>query len=116
MKLLFDQNISHRLVNRVQDIFPDAQQVRGVSLENYSDKHIWEFAQRNDYTKVTFHGDFYNFSIIWGHPPKIVWIRTDNQTTNHVEVLLRQHYNSLEEIHRDNELSCLEIIDKRRLY
>lgn len=36
MKLLFDQNISHRLLNRIQDFLPESKQVRELGLENYS--------------------------------------------------------------------------------
>lgn len=75
MKLLFDQNISHRLISLIKDILPDAIQVRQIGLENSSDKQIWEYAKEHLYTIVTFDGDFYDFSLVWGHPPKIVWIR-----------------------------------------
>lgn len=46
MKLLFDQNISYRLLNHIQDVLPEAKQVRELGLENYSDKQIWEFAKK----------------------------------------------------------------------
>ena len=72
MRLLFDQNISHRLTNRLLDIFPEVKQVRELGIENYSDRVIWEFAKENNYTIVTFDGDFYDFSLVWGHPPKII--------------------------------------------
>ena len=42
MKLLFDQNISHRLISYIKDIYPQARQVREIGLENASDKQIWE--------------------------------------------------------------------------
>jgi len=72
MKLLFDQNISHRLISLIQDILPEARQVRQIGLENTSDKQIWEYAKEHDFTIVTFDGDFYDFSLVWGHPPKII--------------------------------------------
>lgn len=81
MRLLFDQNISHRLLNLIQDILPESKQVRGLGPENQSDKQIWEYAKENEYIIVTFDADFYDFSLVWGHPPKIIWIRTSNQTT-----------------------------------
>lgn len=111
MRLLFDQNISHRLISSIQDLFPEAKQIRQVGLENFSDKDIWEFAKENDYIIVTFDGDFYDFSLVWGHPPKIIWIRTFNQTTKNLEIILRKHVNTFLEFHNDNNLACLEIID-----
>jgi predicted nuclease of predicted toxin-antitoxin system len=38
MKLLFDQNISHRLISHIHDILPEARQVRQIGLENYSEQ------------------------------------------------------------------------------
>ena len=49
MKLLFDQNISHRILNHIQDILPEAKQVRDLGLENNSDKQIWEYAKKSDF-------------------------------------------------------------------
>ena len=50
MKLLFDQNISFRLVKLINDIFPDSKQVLELGLENYSDSNIFDFAKTNGYT------------------------------------------------------------------
>jgi predicted nuclease of predicted toxin-antitoxin system len=85
MKLLFDQNISYKLVSRLNDIFPESRQIRDCGLENSTEKQIWEFAKEKDYVIVTFDGDFYDFSLVWGHPPKIIWLRTFNQTTKNIE-------------------------------
>lgn len=113
MKILFDQNISFRLVNRIKDIFPLAQQVRDVGIENYSDRDIWLYAQKENYIIVTFDSDFYDFSVVWGHPPKIILIKSFNQTSSNIEVLLRKHLNNIQAFSEDEELACLEIIDAR---
>jgi len=112
MKLLFDQNISHRIIQLVIDIFPESKQVRELGIENFSDKSIWEFAKAGGFTIVTFDGDFYNFSLIYGHPPKIIWLRCLNQTTKNIEVILRKHRSKIEEFFLDQDLACLEIIHK----
>lgn len=113
MKILFDQNISHRLVNRILDIFPDAKQLRDIGIENSTDRQIWEFAKKEDYIIVSFDSDFYDFSLVWGHPPKIIWIRTWNQTTAEIEFLLRKHTHNIEAFVENHELACLEIINVR---
>lgn len=110
MKILFDQNISFRLVKQITDIFPEATQVRHLSLENATDQEIWNFAKNHDYTIVTFDGDFYDFSLVWGHPPKIVWIRTGNKSTKEIESLLRKHRQNIELFISEKDLACLEII------
>lgn len=81
MKLLFDQNISFRIIKLIQLAFPQSEQIRKLNLENKSDKEIWTFAGRNGFTIVTFDADFYEFSNLYGHPPKIIWLRTGNNTT-----------------------------------
>jgi predicted nuclease of predicted toxin-antitoxin system len=109
MKLLFDQNISFRLVKRLNDLFPNCDQVRNLGLENASDVEIWQFAKNNCYTIVTFDSDFYEFSLIWGHPPKIIWLRVGNTTTNQIDQLLRSHVKNLLSFEDDDDLACLRI-------
>ena len=58
MKLLFDQNISFRIIKLIQLAFPQSEQIRKLNLENKSDKEIWTFAGRNGFTIVTFDADF----------------------------------------------------------
>lgn len=110
MRLLFDQNISHRLIKQISTVLPDSKQVRDLNIENHSDKAIWEFAKNNEYSIVTFDSDFYDFSLVWGHPPKIIWLRTYNQTTRHIEEMLRKHLDTIKEFVSNQELACLEII------
>lgn len=81
MKLLFDQNISPKIVRLLFDSFPQAEQVRYVGLEDASDLSIFNFAKTNDFAIVTFDSDFVDLSIVRGTPPKIIWIRTGNSTT-----------------------------------
>jgi len=95
MKLLFDQNISYRLIDKINDIFPEGIQVKKLNLENVSDKEIWRFAKENNYTIVTFESEFFDLAMIFGHPPKIIWLRTGNTTTNNLEKLLRKKLISL---------------------
>ena len=54
MKLLFDQNISYRIIKTIEDIFPNSKQVRDLNLENSTDRQIWDYAKLNDYCVVTF--------------------------------------------------------------
>jgi predicted nuclease of predicted toxin-antitoxin system len=84
--------------------------VRQLDLENKSDKQIWEYAKQHDFIIVTFDSDFYDFSLVWGHPPKIIWIRTSNQTTQNIEKIIRKHCDAISDFQNDNDLACLEII------
>jgi predicted nuclease of predicted toxin-antitoxin system len=109
VKLLFDQNISFRLIAKIQDIFPESKQVREFGLENSNDKKIWEYAKENGYSIVTFDSDFYEFSVLYEFPPKIIWLRTGNLTTPAIEKLIRANQKNIESFIEDKELSCIEI-------
>ena len=58
MKILFDQNISFRIVKSLKDVFPDCSQVRLEGLENATDSEIWAYATENDYSIITFDANF----------------------------------------------------------
>ena len=109
MKLLFDQNISFRLIIRIIDLFPNSKQVRELGLENSSDTEIFDFAERNDYVIVTFDSNFCNLNIIRGFPVKIIWIRTGNTTTANLEKLLRKKSDIIK-LFLSEDYGCLEII------
>lgn len=110
MKLLFDQNISFRLIRRIIDILPESKQVGELGLENSTDFEIFEYAKRNGYTIVTFDSDFCDLNIIKGFPPKIIWLRTGNTTTKNLENLLRNKHDLIELFLAEN-YGCLEIIE-----
>lgn len=53
MKLLLDQNLSYRLVEPLQDTYPDTTQVRLAGLERADDRAVWEYAREHDFVIVT---------------------------------------------------------------
>ncbi len=110
MKLLFDQNISFRLIKRIIDVYPESRQVRELGLENATDFEIFEYAKKNDYAIVTFDSDFCDLNIIKGFPPKIIWLRTGNTTTKNIGKLLRNKQ-ELIKIFLSEDYGCLEIIE-----
>ncbi|MBX3314506.1 MAG: DUF5615 family PIN-like protein [Actinobacteria bacterium] len=44
MKLLFDQNLSRRLVDHVRDVFPESSHVALQGLAEATDDEVWAFA------------------------------------------------------------------------
>ncbi len=78
MKLLFDQNLSRKLVTRLGDIFPNASHVQFDELAEKTDTEIWEFAKLNDFCIVTQDADFAERSRLYGSPPKVVWLECGN--------------------------------------
>ncbi len=41
MKLLFDYNLSYKLVGLLAGLFPDSEHVRNVNLHEADDRTIW---------------------------------------------------------------------------
>ncbi len=110
MKLLFDQNISFRLVKHIRDIFPEAKQVRELGLENVADIQIFNFAKNNNYAIVTFDADFCDLSVLKGYPPKIIWLKIGNTTTRKLEEVFRNHF-QLINLFEFEDKACLVITD-----
>ena len=89
MKLLFDHNLSPRLVTRLADIFPGSLHVFPLNMGEADDQQIWEYAKRNSCVIVTRDSDYNDLSLIRGFPPKVIWIRRGNCSTQEIEQLLR---------------------------
>jgi predicted nuclease of predicted toxin-antitoxin system len=112
VKLLFDQNISFRILSKIKINFPEAKQVRELGIENYSDLEIWKFAKEYNYTIVTFDGDFYDLSNLKGYPPKVIWLRFGNTRTDYIADLLNSRFIIISDFISSDEYSkiaCLEI-------
>ncbi|MDE0098305.1 MAG: DUF5615 family PIN-like protein [Truepera sp.] len=89
MKLLFDENLSPRLVAGLSDVFPGSVHVRDVGLSRATDAAIWGYARDHGLTIVSKDSDFHQVSFLRGPPPKVVWIRRSNCTTADIGALLR---------------------------
>ena len=92
MKLLFDQNISFRIIKLISDKFPEASHISELGLADSTDMAIWEFAKSNNYTIVTFDSDYYDLSIVKGCPPKIIWLRIVNAFTPRLAEVINEDF------------------------
>jgi predicted nuclease of predicted toxin-antitoxin system len=82
MKLLIDQNISHRLKAKIVSAFPDAFHVKDLGLTDFPDYDIFKTARREYFDAVlTLDEDFHNLVLEHGTPPKIIWLRLGNCST-----------------------------------
>ena len=109
MKLLFDQNISYRILKKLSDFFRGSSHVTALGLMNSSDLEIWEYAKNNQYTIVTQDSDFNDIYLIKGFPPKVIWIKTGNMDTEQIAQLFIKHQPDIEEFFLDDNLGCFEI-------
>jgi len=109
MKLLFDQNISHRILRLLSDSFSDCQQVGSVGLLNRNDSDIWQFAKQNGFTIVTLDSDFFDMSVLQGYPPKVIWLRTGNMSTSELAERIILNFSAIVSFIDDPKQSCLDI-------
>lgn len=101
MKLLFDQNLSHRLGQALVDVYPGCEHVRNVGLKQAPDTAVWHYAQSNGYVIVSKDSDFHQRSLLLGFPPKVIWLRLGNCSTSAVEQLLRIHSEAVQKFESD---------------
>ena len=109
MRLLFDQNLSHRLCGELADVFPGAAHVRTLGLAEAEDRAIWEYARTNGFAIVTLDSDFADMAFFYGPPPKVIWLRSGNQPTEVVAALLHKRADAIVEFLTDAASACLEL-------
>jgi len=110
VKLLFDQNLSPRLAARLSDIFPGSSHVYLLGLDRSSDETVWEYARAEGYLLVTKDADFSELSILRGFPPKVIWLRLGNCTTEQIESLLRLHFEAIRHLTESDTIGILSLL------
>jgi predicted nuclease of predicted toxin-antitoxin system len=92
LKLLFDANLSPKLVDRLRDLFPDSVHVFDAGLgKSIPDEIIWEYAKANGFVIVTADSDFVDLAEVRGAPPKTIRLDNCNYKIDRVEALLRRN-------------------------
>lgn len=108
MKLLFDANLSPEPVGRLADIYPDSEHVVSFGLEQ-TDTAIWDYAREREFVIVSKDSDFEQRAVVFGAPPKVIWIRLGNCRTGVVESLLRQRFEQIQGFFADSNESLLAL-------
>ena len=78
MKLPFDQNLSPRLRHLLADLYPDSAHIRDLGMRDSTDTEIWEYAKENGFAVVSKDSDFQARSLLYGNPPRFIWLRVGN--------------------------------------
>ncbi|MGH7163190.1 MAG: DUF5615 family PIN-like protein [Planctomycetota bacterium] len=107
MRLLFDENVSRRLVEALARLYPGSMHVTACGLERADDAAVWEYARTNGSAIVTKDTEFHQRSFLYGAPPKVVWIRLGNCTTKRIESLLRARVADVEAFGEDETAALL---------
>ena len=73
------------------------------------DRHIWDWARLNNHLVITNDEDFYRFAGVLGLPPKVVMLRTGNQSTRFLAALLTRHLADVQALVDSKENGVLEL-------
>lgn len=109
MKLLFDENLSHRLVERLASVFPGSMHVDDLRLRGRPDKEIRDAARDHGALLVTKDSDFLELSLLYGAPPKVIWLRVGNAGTDAIADLLLRNRPRLESFAASEGEALLEL-------
>lgn len=107
MKLLLDENLSEHIVPQIVALYPDSSHIRAHGLAQCSNTLIWKFAKEHGYTILSKDADFHQRSLVFGHPPKLVYLRVGNCATARIIQLLRTHFITLTAFDADPGASVL---------
>jgi len=109
MKLLLDENLSRRVVPFVLDDYPESTQIALLGMEKAYDQDIWEYAKQNGFVIVTRDSDYLDLSALYGQPPKIIWLRSGNQSKAAVIRLLLKSKDAIKQALEHEDKACIEI-------
>lgn len=110
MKLLLDANLSWKLLGRLKNHFDDCFHVDRIGLKiPATDNLIWQYAHSNGLIIVTNDVDFLNLLDFKGFPPKIILLKTGNQSNKYLESLLIKHKEAIQSFYENDQIGLLEI-------
>ena len=109
MRLLLDQNLPARLLIDLARSCPDSAHVMQRGLARADDEAIWQYAARHGYTIVTKDADFHQMSFVRGAPPKVIWIRVGNASTESLNRLLQSRAADILSFGADPEAALLTV-------
>jgi predicted nuclease of predicted toxin-antitoxin system len=107
VKLLFDENLSRRLVPRLSDLYPGSSHAATEDLLRSQDIKVWEHAKERGFAIVTADADFYELSLTFGPPPKVIWLRGCDYPTEVAERLLRSQAIRINEFNEQGDQAVL---------
>ncbi|HSP87997.1 MAG TPA: DUF5615 family PIN-like protein [Ignavibacteriaceae bacterium] len=84
--------------------------MKELGLETINDDDLWEYAKTNSYIIVTKDSDFNEKAVIKGFPPKTLWIKKGNCSTNEIEKILRNKFLEIKNFSEDIHNSILILI------
>lgn len=109
MKLLLDENLSDRIIQRIVDLYPGSNHVKTLALTNTDDVVIWEYAKANNLVIISKDSDFHQRSLLYGHPPKFIYLRVGNSPTSKIVQILRDSFDTIRQF-GDSEVESILVL------
>ena len=109
MSVLFDQNLSRRLVALLAAEYPGSEHVESAGLLGADDLTVWNYAAGRGLMVVSKDSDFRHLALLYGPPPKVIWLRVGNGPTSVVEALLRARLADVQTFAADPVLALLAL-------
>jgi len=97
------------LVGQLANEFPNSLHVRNVGMASSPESDVWNFAATNGLTIVSEDTDFQQRAILYGHPPKVIWVRLINSSTSTVVALLWSRTSDIKAFEMDPAASFLTL-------
>lgn len=106
----YEHYISRRIAPFIQDLYPESTQVALSGLEHTDDKIIRQYAIENDVVIVTKDADYYDMIVLYGQPPKIIWLKMGNQSKAETIKSLLDNHTVIEQALMIDNKACIEIV------
>lgn len=107
MKLLFDENLSPRLINLLAGEFPLCTHLETLGMRGITDASIWDYAKKHGFAIVSKDNDFRQRAFVYGAPPQVIWLSIGNASTRAVAELLRSRVARIQSFIQDSNDSML---------
>jgi predicted nuclease of predicted toxin-antitoxin system len=109
VKLLLDENLSHRALPGLQAAYPGSSQVVLEGLSGADDRSVWAHAKAQGFVLVTKDDDFNHLAALFGPPPVVIRLAFGNCSTARVVEALLAHQAALDEVVGRGEVGLIEL-------
>lgn len=108
--LLIDQNLPKALAEALVSFYPGTKHVKELGMERETDTSLWNYASENDFVIVTKDSDFYDRLTLKGYPPKLIWVRTGNVSTDYLIQLFQSRQAGIKAFLENPDMGYLELL------
>jgi predicted nuclease of predicted toxin-antitoxin system len=109
VRLLFDENLSERLLPPLAELFPGSAHVAHLTKPGTSDRLLWDLARTGGYILTTRDEDFVGMSVLRELPPKVLWLNVGKSRNAVIAALLQSHATDIERFAEHDEHTFLAI-------